>query len=251
MNRVRFGLGLLWRLRRQFGASMAALLFAACTLTQAVPVAEAAAATTIVLVLNERQATVNGDTVTLDTAPVLDMATSRTFVPVRFIGETLGAYIGWDGEQQMVTYLTGDTHITLWIGRKEANVNDRPVQLDAAPYVDANGRTLVPVRFVTEQMGAEVSWDGDRQAVTIAAPWVGRVVVMQDHTFFPARLEVAAGTRVTWVNLDNTTHDVFSATIESPAMKLGQAFSYTFTAVGTYLYGCSYHDNMTGTVLVR
>lgn len=213
--------------------------------------AQASPATTIMLTIDQRQALVNGEAVTLDTAPVLDRATGRTFVPVRFIGETLGAYIGWSGAEQKVTYLTGDTRISLWIGRQSAEVDGREVALDAAPYIDANGRTLVPVRFVSEQMGAQVTWDGGARAVTVAAPWVGRLITIQDHTFTIANLDVAAGTRVTWVNLDSSTHNVYNSGFESPDLEEGQAYSHTFSEAGVFTYDCLYHDNMTATVSVH
>jgi plastocyanin len=236
------------RMRRQYLPYLVAAM-----LSVMVPIqnAQAAAGTTMVLTIDQQRATVNGQSINLDTAPVLDAASSRTFVPVRFIGETLGAYIGWDGDAQQVTYLTGDTRIVLSIGRKTAQVNGRDVTLDAAPYIDRNGRTLVPVRFVSEQLGASVTWNGATNAVTVSAPWVGRVVTIQDRKFSPATLTVSAGTRITWVNLDNTQHDVFNSSFESPALSRGQAFSYTVTTAGNMPYACSFHDEMTGTILVQ
>lgn len=227
-------------------------LMAALVMTLAgIPNAQAAPSTTIVLTLGQQRAAVNGETVALDTAPVLDPASSRTFVPVRFVGEALGAYIGWEQAAQRVTYLAGDSRIQLTIGQKTAQVNGRAVTLDAAPYIDPNGRTLVPVRFVSEQLGATVGWDAATKAVTITAPWVGRVVVLQNAQFSPANLTVAVGTRITWVNLDRTEHDVFGAFFESPTMTDGQAYSYTFEKAGEFLYGCTFHDGMTATITVK
>lgn len=239
------------RRRRSLVPYLVALLFGVSGTLVAAPVAHAVAATTIVLTINQRQALVNGDSVTVDTAPVLDTAAGRTFVPVRFIGETLGAYVGWNAGEQKVTYLVGETRINLWIGRKSAQVNGQTVPLDAAPYVDANARTLVPVRFVSEQMGASVGWDGPTQAITIAAPWVGRLVTIQNHAFTPATLEVAVGTRVTWVNLDDTTHDVSGSTLASPDLERGQAYAHTFSQAGVFDYGCTFHEEMSGTIQVR
>ena len=232
----------------RFGAGLLAALLV--TLAGFAP-AKAAPGTTIRLTLDQRRAQVNGESVTLDTAPVLDPASSRTFVPVRFVGEALGAYIGWEEQTQQVTYLAGDSRIHLWIGRKTARVNGREVTLDAAPYIDPNGRTLVPVRFISEQLGATVGWDGATNTVTIQAPWVGRVVVLKNGAFSPAGLTVAAGTRVTWVNLDSVEHDVFGPFFESPTMVGGEAYTYTFDRPGEFLYGCTFHDGMTATIQVK
>ncbi|KJS12250.1 MAG: hypothetical protein VR67_10005 [Peptococcaceae bacterium BRH_c8a] len=58
--------------------------------------------------------------------------------------------------------------ITLTIGQIQASVNNSPYTLDAAPYVDQKaGRTLVPLRFVSEALGADVKWDAATQQVTI------------------------------------------------------------------------------------
>jgi plastocyanin len=216
-----------------------------------VKIAQASLSTTIGVRIDQRRATVNGETVTLDTAPVIDTAAGRTFVPVRFIGENLGAYIGWDGGAQKVTYLSGETRISLWIGQRTAQVNGVEVPLDAAPYIDENNRTLVPVRFVSEQLGATVGWDGETRTVTIRAPWVGRVVTLQNDQYSPAHLTVAVGTRITWVNLDDTEHDVGGADFVSPTITLGQAYTFTFNSAGNFDYGCSFHPDMTGMIMVQ
>lgn len=246
-----FGIQRFQLARRSWFRYLLAVLLGASGALQPGQVAQAAPETTIVLTLDQRAARVDGSTVTLDTAPLLDAGTSRTFVPVRFIGETLGAYIGWNAEDQEVTYLTGDTRISLWIGREEAEVNGRAVPLDAAPYIDANNRTLVPVRFVSEQMGAVVDFDGASSTITIKAPWVSRVILIQDFTFTPATLEIKPGTRVTWVNLDDTTHNIVGPNMESPFLEVGDAFSYTFSQAGTFTYVCTFHHGMTGTIQVR
>jgi plastocyanin len=100
-------------------------------------------------------------------------------------------------------------------------------------------------------MGASVTWDGAANAVTVTAPWVGRVVTIQNKQFNPATLTVSAGTRITWVNLDIVEHDVFNSSIESPTLTRGQAFSYTVTTVGSMPYSCSFHDAMSGTIIVQ
>ncbi|HYF92985.1 MAG TPA: stalk domain-containing protein [Symbiobacteriaceae bacterium] len=238
------------RIRHPWIQCAVAVLIAVSGVLRATSAAQAAPATTIALTINQRQAVVNGDTVTLDTAPILDESAGRTFVPVRFIGETLGAYIGWNGDEQKVTYIAGDTRIDLWIGRRTAQVNGQEVTLDVAPFVDENSRTLVPVRFVSEQMGAAVGWDGPTQTVTVTAPWVGRLVVMHNRAFSPATLQIAAGTRVTWVNLDRSTHDVFGPDFESPGLGREQAYSHTFMQAGTFTYACSYHEDMAATIVV-
>jgi plastocyanin len=214
-------------------------------------VAMASPTTTLVLTIDRSRALLNGDSVGLDTAPVIDEGSGRTLVPVRFIGDSLGAYVGWDGDAQKVTYLTGDTRIELWVGQTTAKVNGQSVDLDVAPYVDSNNRTLVPLRFVSQQFGAQVDWDPDARVATITAPWVGRVVVLKGTQFSPADLTITAGSRVTWVNLDPMVHNVWGSDFNSPTLSYLQAFSHRFDSTGMFHYRCTIHPGMTGQITVQ
>jgi hypothetical protein len=88
----------------------------------------------------------------------------RTFVPFRALFERLDAKIKWDAKTQTVTARQEDTQIVLTIGKKEAMVNDTLIQLDVAPSV-IEGRTMVPLRFVTETLDKKVQWDQDERIV--------------------------------------------------------------------------------------
>lgn len=228
-------------------AGLAAVLLA---LTLAGPPVLAGPSTTIVLRIDQTTATVNGSDVSLDTAPTIVAAEGRTYVPVRFIAETLGVYVGWDANQQKVTFLTGGTRIELYIGQRTARVNGKSIALDASPFINADNRTLVPVRFISEQLGATVSWDPDAQAVTVSAPWVGKVVTLRDTRFDPPVLTVDAGTRVTWVNADQVLHDVTGSGFGSGLLSPGEAYSHTFNSSGTYRVECSLHPGMESQVVV-
>ncbi|HOR47529.1 MAG TPA: copper amine oxidase N-terminal domain-containing protein, partial [Caldisericia bacterium] len=56
--------------------------------------------------------------------------------------------------------------IFLWVGRDYAISGGTMVQLDAPPIIQG-GRTYIPVRFVSEQLGAQVTWDGKNRIVTV------------------------------------------------------------------------------------
>jgi len=126
---------------------------------------------TIVLTIGSKNAYVNQQLVVLDVAPFID--SGRTFVPFRFVGESLGAEVGYttdaSGRVATVTYKLGSTSIILYIGRKDALVNGRTVYLDVAPKI-VQGRTVIPLRFVTEALGCKVDWDGQTMKVTIIYP---------------------------------------------------------------------------------
>ncbi len=90
----------------------------------------------------------------------------RILVPVKAIFEKLGATVEWDGITKTVTAIKGDTVIKLKIDSKYALVNGKTVELDVPPKV-INGRTLVPIRFVSENFGAKVEWDSTNKIVKI------------------------------------------------------------------------------------
>jgi len=77
-------------------------------------------------------------------------------------------------------------------------------------------------------------------------------VTIDNFSFGPATLTVAAGTTVTWTNRDDIPHTVVSTgAFKSKAMDTDEKFSYTFAKPGTYSYFCSIHPKMTGKVVVQ
>lgn len=94
------------------------------------------------------------------------MMKERTMVPMRKIFESLGSDIDWNESTKTVIANHGDFRISLNIGSDIADVNGKKVQLDVAPVIE-NDRTLVPLRFVSENLGADVKWDGSLRRVYI------------------------------------------------------------------------------------
>ena len=118
---------------------------------------------TIVLIIDEHDALVYGTTKTNDVAP--KVVNDRTMLPARFVAENLGATVEWDGEKQLVT-ITGknekqeDVTILITIGSDYAKVNGEDVKLDSPAFVE-NDRTYTPIRFISENLGATVEWNGE------------------------------------------------------------------------------------------
>lgn len=107
----------------------------------------------------------NGVQISSDVNPFIDQ-NSRTMVPLRFIAENLGASVDWRMETQTITVKHNGCIITLKIGSNRANVDNDTVLLDTQPVIQ-NSRTMVPLRFVSEQLGCLVSWNVNEQAVYI------------------------------------------------------------------------------------
>jgi hypothetical protein len=122
--------------------------------------------------------TVNGELMAFDQPPVID-ENNRTLVPLRFISEALGADVSWNGTLSMVTITSNDKEIVLIIGQKKAVVNGENIQFDTAAQLK-NGRTLVPVRFISETLDADVNWESGSRTVVIKKEGYTDDVVEED-----------------------------------------------------------------------
>ncbi len=115
---------------------------------------------------------INGQTVMFDVSPKL--IDDRTMVPMRKIFEDVGAKVEWDEATQTVTakrivhdmWKEEVTEVKLTIGEKNIYINGEPQEIDVAPVV-IDGRTLVPVRFISESLGGIVEWIDESQIVKI------------------------------------------------------------------------------------
>ncbi|HOV28437.1 MAG TPA: copper amine oxidase N-terminal domain-containing protein [Pseudobacteroides sp.] len=110
---------------------------------------------------------VDGKTIDFpDARPFIDTQSNRTMIPVRFVAENLGCKVDWNGDLRVVYIQKNDTLIELKIGVLEAIVGWKVISLDAKAVIKEN-RTFVPLRFVSEALGAFVEWNGDTRTVYI------------------------------------------------------------------------------------
>jgi len=98
----------------------------------------------------------------------------RTFLPIRSIIEALSGNISWNGLNKKITIELANTKVELIIGDNIGIVDGKKVQLDpdnpkVVPFI-LNARTMLPLRFIAENLGAEVNWDSQTQTVTIVHP---------------------------------------------------------------------------------
>lgn len=106
----------------------------------------------------------NGMIQSYDQPPIL--IGNRTMVPLRGIFESLGATVKYDGETQIITATKGELKVILKINSKTVSINGKTKTLDV-PAIIQNNRTLVPLRFIGETLGADVSWDANQNTVFI------------------------------------------------------------------------------------
>ena len=115
--------------------------------------------------------TVNGKPVVSETPAII--VSDRTMLPFRAVFNALGVAdesIRWNPNSKSIEVWTQKKYIFLAIGSNFAlineNASDNMVQLDAPPYIEM-GRTMVPVRFVAEALGANVDWQEKSRTVII------------------------------------------------------------------------------------
>lgn len=128
--------------------------------------------TEMVFTLDEISYTVNGAAKSMDVAPV--SIQDRTMLPIRYAAEPLGAKVDWDGTARKVTVTQNSTVLELWIDNSTAKVNGKDVAIDpensnVKPII-VNNRTLLPMRFVTENLGCAVEWNAATRQIKITYP---------------------------------------------------------------------------------
>lgn len=114
--------------------------------------------------------TVDGQPVNFDVKPYID-SQNRTIVPIRFIGEKLGYSFDWDAIGKVVTVTGNGSSLKIWIGNQQALVDDKTVTMDTVAVLD-QGRAMVPLRFIVENMGASISYDQSRRVVDVKRNFV-------------------------------------------------------------------------------
>lgn len=119
----------------------------------------------VVLTLGSKEALLNDDPYQLDIAPVL--VNDTTFLPVRFVAEkVLGATVVWDQDSRTVEFSKNDIEVVLSLETGQAAVDFELVELSHPPFI-REGRTLVPLRFLAENLDMDISFDALEKTITI------------------------------------------------------------------------------------
>ena len=126
---------------------------------------EAAEKVTISFNVGSSIVNINGEDVEVEKPYIVGVGV--TLVPIRVISESFGAEVNWDGETKTVTVVDGDTTIVVTVGSKTATVNGEEKELEEAPELTENGFTMIPLRFISENLGAEVGYVHETQAITV------------------------------------------------------------------------------------
>lgn len=110
--------------------------------------------------------TIDGTPIKTDAPPVV--LEGRTLVPLRAIFEALGANVEWDNATKTATAIKAGTEIKLTLNNKTASVNGIAQTLDV-PAQSIDGRTMVPARFIADNLGYTVGWNSNTNTVTLTS----------------------------------------------------------------------------------
>jgi hypothetical protein len=124
---------------------------------------------TIVLTIGSKTMIVDGVRVVLDASAAI--FEDRTFVPLRALVEQLGGTIAWNAMTRQVTLEVRGTRIILTIGKSTALVNGKSLAIDpknnkVVPVI-VSGRSMLPLRFVAENLGFQIVWNAKLRTITL------------------------------------------------------------------------------------
>jgi len=108
----------------------------------------------------------NGKQLESPVAPIIENGT--TLVPLRLISENLNATVSYDNKSKVISITSNDTSIRLTLEKTEATVNEDVISLTIAP-ISINGTTMVPLRFIGENLNCKISWDAKNQLIAITS----------------------------------------------------------------------------------
>jgi hypothetical protein len=130
--------------------------------------AKSTATKSIDLQINNKKVKVNGLEKDIDpengTAPII--VDGRTILPIRVIIEELGGTVDWNAKTRTATILLDGTTIEITINNNKAKVNGINKDLDVPAQI-INGKTFIPLRFIVQNLGCDVTWDGTTGSVNI------------------------------------------------------------------------------------
>ena len=106
----------------------------------------------------------NGNILGFDVPPIIE--DGSTLVPMRFLFEQMGADVEWNSETQTATATLDNKAVTFSIDNVNARINNKPAKMDV-PARLINGKTMVPLRFLSENMVYNVDWDADSRTAII------------------------------------------------------------------------------------
>lgn len=105
-----------------------------------------------------------GSALVLSSNPI--MRENHVMLPLRALSETFGYHVDWNQELKRIQVSNGSKIITLYLNSQQADVDGHIVEMDLEP-IAIQGVTYVPIRFVSENLGYNVTWDSTKRQVIL------------------------------------------------------------------------------------
>ncbi|MGW9125426.1 stalk domain-containing protein [Paenibacillus chitinolyticus] len=121
--------------------------------------------TTVWMQIGSHDLNINGTVTKMDTTPFIwnDMS----YIPLRYLAEGIGAEVTWDNEAQSVWVKAGNDKMQFWIGKDFMELNGMKKNIGSKVFVNTDGRTVLPLRFITELLGWDVKWGQQDRSITL------------------------------------------------------------------------------------
>ncbi len=107
---------------------------------------------------------VNGHKLIFDDPPVIE--NDRTLVPLRAIFEAMGVPVYWDESSSTVIAIKDDVEIKITVGSCSPTIDGKAVAIDVPARI-INGRTFVPLRFISDAFGSNIDWFGNSRTIMV------------------------------------------------------------------------------------
>ncbi|CAM2933826.1 stalk domain-containing protein [Paenibacillus sediminis] len=119
---------------------------------------------TVQMVLGQKSIIVGGKKQSMDVAPTLK--NNSTYVPIRYIMDAFNGSAQWNANTKTITVMRGSKLLQITVGQTDFILNGKRQKSEVAPMI-IQGRTLVPLRLVSEQLGLDVNWEQKTKTITI------------------------------------------------------------------------------------
>lgn len=175
------------------------------------------------------------NTKTIEGAVIVD---GRTLLPLRSIFENLGATVNWNPTSKVVVAEKGNTKIELPLNSKKVKVNGVTKTLDVPAKLIGN-KTMVPVRFVSESLGAEVSWNKENQYALIKYQGQQIKVLMQQSELQKIKSHALKGTtpHSTKIKVGDTVQKVINTYGKTDGWGLREYYALEYKDFATFYMG--------------
>ncbi len=164
---------------------------------------------------------------------------NRTMVPVRFISEQLGANVSWDQLNQTVNIAYNQKKIGIPIDSKLVYVDGNEIQLDTNAVIK-NYRTMVPLRFVSEALGARVLWSSAASIVRISNSSYDLSSTQSRNNKFKLSPKMTIDSKKQYFAVINTNRGNFSIKLFASQAPIA-VNNFVFLARDGYFDGISFH----------